>query len=42
MDKQFTPDLKLKTVKYYNKDYYKNKQNEKKYTRRRTLKVYKD
>jgi hypothetical protein len=26
----------------YNKDYYKNKQKEKKYTRRRTLKVYKD
>ena len=26
----------------YNKDYYKNKQTEKKYTRRRTLKVYKD
>ena len=26
----------------YNKDYYKNKQNNKKYTKRRTLKVYKD
>jgi hypothetical protein len=26
----------------YNKDYYKNKQTEKKYTRRRTLKIYKD
>ena len=25
-----------------NKDYYKNKQNNKKYTKRRTLKVYKD
>lgn len=26
----------------YNKDYYKNKLNNKKYTKRRTLKVYKD
>ena len=26
----------------YNKDFYKNKQNKKKYTKRRTLKVYKD
>jgi len=26
----------------YNKDYYKNKQNNNKYTKRRTLKVYKD
>ena len=26
----------------YNKDYYKNKMNSKKYTRRRTLNVYKD
>ena len=25
----------------YNKDYYKNKLNNKKYTRRRTLKIYK-
>ena len=40
---------KIKTENYenyfiyaYNKDYYKNKQNNKKYTKRRTLKVYKD
>ena len=26
----------------YNKDYYKNKLNNKKYTKRRTLKVYKE
>ena len=26
----------------YNKDYYKNKLNNKKYTKRRTLKIYKD
>ena len=26
----------------YNKDYYKNKLNSKKYTRRRTLKIYKN
>lgn len=26
----------------YNKDYYKNKLNNKKYTRRRTLKIYKN
>ena len=31
------------TVIYaYNKDYYKNKINKRKYTKRRTLKVYKD
>ena len=26
----------------YNKDYYKNKTNKKKYNKRRTLKIYKD
>ena len=26
----------------YNKDYYKNKTNKRKYTKRRTLKIYKD
>ena len=26
----------------YNKDYYKNKTNKRKYTKRKTLKVYKD
>jgi hypothetical protein len=26
----------------YNKDYYKNKTNKRKYTKRRTLKVYKE
>ena len=26
----------------YNKDYYKNKKSGKKYTRRRTIKIYKD
>jgi hypothetical protein len=30
-------------IKYaYNKDYYKNKTNKRKYTKRRTLKIYKD
>ena len=29
-------------IYFYNKDYYKNKTNNRKYTKRRTLKVYKD
>ena len=40
---------KIKTTNYenyfiyaYNKDYYKNKRNNKKYTKRRTLKIYKN
>ena len=42
IDKIKEENYKNYFIYVYNKDYYKNKQNSKKYTKRRTLKVYKD